>query len=254
MQSWISKLNELEKTGQPLIIATLVQSSGATPREAGAKMIILQSGEFFGTIGGGEFEKKVLDDAKMIFENETAITKSYDLFTEKGEGCGGTAVVLFEVINQGPHLYIFGAGHVGLALCRVLHETPFVVHLVDEREEWVFSRSVSDSVIRHREHWKSFIEHLRWNKDKTYIAIMTPHHKFDQHVLELVINQPTRYVGLMGSKNKWQSIRDQLIEKGIQKSDLNRVHCPIGIPVGGKSPPEIAISISAELLKIYYEK
>ena len=254
MQTWISKLNELEKKGQPLIIATLVQSSGSTPRKPGAKMIISQSGEFFGTIGGGELEKKVLDDSKLIFESETTQTRSYDLFTEKGEGCGGTAIVLFETINQGPHLYIFGAGHVGLALCRVLNETPFIVHLIDEREEWVFSKTVSDAVIRHREHWKNFLETLRWNKDKTYIAIMTPHHKFDQHVLELVIDKPTKYVGLMGSQNKWQSIRGQLIEKGVKEIDLNRVCCPIGLPVGGKSPPEIAISISAELLKVHYGK
>ncbi len=254
MWSWASKLVELEKRGLPLIVTTLVKASGATPREVGAKMIVLSTGEFFGTIGGGELEKKVLDDAKMVFVEGNSTTKSYDLFTEKGEGCGGTAEILFECMNSGPHLYIFGAGHVGLALCKALAETPFILHLVDEREEWVHSKTVDGSVIRHQKHWKKFLEELSWDARKTYIAIMTPHHKFDQHIAEYVVDKPAKYIGLMGSVNKWQSIKSQLLDKGIKASDLERVHCPIGLPIGGKSPPEIAISISAELLKVFYER
>ena len=252
MWNWIPKLHELEKTAQPYVITTLVKTSGATPRDVGAKMIVLSGGEFFGTIGGGELEKLVLDDAKKLVTSGCSKTISYDLFTEKGEGCGGTVDVLFEVMNTGPHLYIFGAGHVGHALCHVLRDTPFTLHLIDEREEWVHSKAVSPSVLRHQMSWQEFTQTIPWDTKKTYIAIMTPHHKFDQHIVERVVPQKTRYVGLMGSVNKWTSIKQQLLEKGIKQSDLDRVHCPIGLPIGGKSPPEIAISIASELLKDFY--
>ena len=154
-----------------------------------------------------------------------------------------------EPINTGPELYLFGAGHVGQALCQVLDGTVFSIHLIDDREEWVFSDKISSQVIRHPCDWKDF----QWNPETTFVAIMTHRHDLDQEILEKALKHEIRYVGMIGSASKWEKLKERLTQRGVSTHVLSKVKCPIGLNIGGKSPKEIAISIASELLQIYHE-
>lgn len=254
MWNWTKKANELNEKGASFIIATIVENTGSTPREIGAKMIISSNGSFWGTIGGGAVEKSVIEESKKIFNDETSRTIEYALTQDEDLLCGGKLKVCFELLGSDPRLYIFGAGHVGQSLCNVMEESPFKVHLIDDRDEWIFSEKLPSSTIKHKDTYLNFIEKISFNAQKTYLAIMTPGHSMDQEVLEKLIKHDFKYLGLMGSRNKWNEIQTNLKEIGFSNEDISKVYCPIGTPIGGKSPREISISIASEIIKIYNGK
>lgn len=154
-----------------------------------------------------------------------------------------------EVLNNDPTLYLFGAGHVGQALCRVLEGTPFRVHLIDERDEWINAPAIPAGTIRHHSHYSEFIQTATWCDKRTYVTILTFHGAVDQQVLTEVLPHPARYIGMIGSRNKWEKVRKNLEESGL---DLTRVRCPIGHDNGGDSPQEIAIAVASQLLATYH--
>ena len=127
--------------------------------------------------------------------------------------------------------------------------TPFRIHLVDEREEWINATAIPGGVIRHQCHWSEFIPSAVWCDKRSFVTIATFYGAVDQQVLEEVLPRPARFVGMVGSKGKWSGIRKHLEEKRL---DLSRVRCPVGHDNGGNSPQEIAISIASQLLATYY--
>ena len=254
MWNWIVKLAELRQEGRPVAVVTVTGCTGSTPREVGAKMLVLQGGEISGTIGGGHLEELAIKDAVKCLEAGAAKTIRYPLGAKTGQCCGGIVDLLIEVVNTGPALYLFGAGHVGQAVCRSLVGTPFTVHVIDEREEWVKSPQIPSEVIRHHCEWADFVLDARWDQEKAYVAIMTHRHDTDQAIVEDVIRRPAKYIGLIGSEAKWERFKQRLGARGIEDTALARVKCPIGIDTGGKAPQEVAISLAAELLRTHYER
>ncbi|GAB7025323.1 XdhC family protein [Geotalea toluenoxydans] len=250
MWDWIGKLDELRRSNQLAVLVTVTKSSGSTPRKGGAKMIVLPDGTFYGTVGGGTPEYYALEDARKCFDSMQGGNSSVPL-KARGEfpACGGTMEYHMELINDNPVLYVFGAGHIGQSLAHVLEGTPFRVHLIDERDEWINSPTLPGSVIRHQCHYSDFIAKANWCDKRSFVTIMTYSGTMDQQVLEEVLPHPTRYAGMVGSKSKWAGIKKNLEAKGL---DLSAVRCPIGHDNGGNSPREIAISIASQLLATYY--
>jgi xanthine dehydrogenase accessory factor len=141
---------------------------------------------------------------------------------------------------------------VAQAISRVFSDTPFSIHVIDERPEWISADRFPQGVIRHSEPWASFVAGAAWDETWTYAAILTHEAALDQKILKEVLTKPTHYVGMIGSRSKWEKVKGDLIMQGIPAKDLERVRCPLGLPtVKGKSPQEIAISLAAELLAIY---
>ncbi|MCL5965127.1 MAG: hypothetical protein M1369_05005 [Deinococcus sp.] len=138
---WTAKLRELVERGEELVIATLLEVRGHAPREAGAKMLVTP-GECFGTIGGGNVEKTALERARNLLRQGSAKPETFTLRLNPKEGewgvqcCGGEVLLLLEpVLMRGQQVAIFGIGHVGLALAKVLSDLPFELLLVDSRPE-----------------------------------------------------------------------------------------------------------------------
>lgn len=249
MWDWASKLSELRTGDRPVAVVTVVSAAGSTPAGVGAKMLVAQGGEIFGTIGGGHLEQLATADALACLASGESKTFRYPLGAKAGQCCGGVVETLVEALGTGPQLYLFGAGHVGQALCRVLAGTPFSVHAIDGRAEWLGADGLPGAVRRHAEAWDEFVDAARWDESKTYVAIMTHRHDLDQEIVAKAIERPARYIGLIGSKTKWNRFRDRLLARGVPEEKLARVKCPIGLDIGGKSPQEVAVSIAAELLK-----
>jgi len=250
MWDWIGKLNELRLLNQPAVLVTVTKSSGSTPRKHGAKMIVMPDGTFFGTVGGGTPEFLALEDARRCLDEAQNATSSIPL-RQRGDipACGGVMELYMELINNEPNLYLFGAGHIGQSLCRILDGTPFRIHLIDEREEWVNAQEIPGSVIRHQCRWSDFIQNASWDDKRTFVTVVTYNGEVDQQVLEEVLPHPTRFIGMIGSKGKWAGVQKNLEGKGF---DLLKVKCPVGHNNGGNSPQEIAISIASQLLATHY--
>ena len=83
---------------------------------------------------------------------------------------------------------------------------------------------------------------------RDYVVIMTPGHQSDFEVLSQVLTTPATYVGCIGSRHKVAATRERLAGLGFSQADMDRVHSPIGLPIGGETPEEIAISIAAEMI------
>ncbi|GEL72592.1 xanthine dehydrogenase accessory protein XdhC [Myxococcus virescens] len=253
MWDWIRQLAEWSRDDVPFTVATVTVCQGSTPAKPGAKLLVRADGTFHGTVGGGHLEQLVLADARACLEKGEPRAHRYPLGSKLGQCCGGVVDVFMEPVNHGPRLYLFGAGHVGQALCRTLDGTPFQVHLVDERPEWVHGERIPASVIRHEEPWDVFASRAVWDARRTYIAVMTHRHDLDQDIIAFALEKPARYVGLIGSNTKWARFRQRLEARGATAAQLARVRCPIGLEIGGKSPQEVAVSIAAGLLQLHHQ-
>lgn len=219
-------------------------------------MVMRSDGTTQGSIGGGAFEAVALSDARALLEDPEPrpVCKRYT-FTEHGAdalgmACGGTAEVLLEVVHAGERLVVFGAGHVGLALARAAASVGFRAALVDDRPDACEAAKSAGfgEVFQCDASWSRGVPAL---DSTTYVAVVTRCHRTDRLVLGHVLRQAPRYVGLIGSRRKREVIFRELREQeGMPSQALESVRCPIGIPLGGDSPEEIAVSIVAELLQV----
>ena len=250
MWDWLDRLRALRERGVPAALVTVVRCTGSTPSGPGAKMVVLADGTLYGTIGGGHLEQLVTADAIGCLASGHDRVFRYPLGAAAGQCCGGVVETFVEAFNVEPKLYLFGAGHVGQAVCRVLSGTPFVVHAVDEREEW--ATALPPGVHRHVVPWETFVADAAWSAEGTYVTIMTHRHDTDEAILADVLPRPTKYLGLIGSKTKWARFRERLEGRGVSREALDRVHCPIGLDTGGKSPAEVAVSVAAQLLAVHH--
>ncbi len=247
-------LDEL-RAGRSSVLATVVRTTGSTPRTVGAKMLVLADGTTVGTIGGGAFEALVGQDALDLLASPeaSARVKRYT-FTEKGDdalgmACGGTAEVLLDPNGRGERLVIFGAGHVGLALARLGSTVGFLPEIVDDRVE--ACRAASDAGVGRVHHCDAeYTAGVPALDPSCWVAVVTRCHRTDHLALRRVIHTAVRYVGLIGSRRKKAVIFEQLSrEDDATEAELERIRCPIGLPLGGDTPEEIAVSIVAELLQ-----
>jgi xanthine dehydrogenase accessory factor len=243
------------RSGRRAVLATVVRASGSTPRGVGAKMAIRADGTTVGTIGGGAFEGLVAQDAAdLLAQPDPAPRVKRYVFTDRGEdalgmACGGTAEVLLEPAGTALRLVVFGAGHVGQALARLAGSVGFRAQLVDDRPQACeAARAAGLEVHRCDPQWRQGVPPL---DASCYVAVVTRCHRTDRLALLRAVGAPVPYLGLIGSRRKKAVIFDQMRdEDGIGAEALERVRCPIGLPLGGETPEEIAVSIVAELLQV----
>jgi len=247
LPTWVEALARLNAEGRPAALLTVLRVEGSTPREAGAKLLVTRDGWAWGSIGGGPLEHAAIQDAQAALEAGACCTRRYGLCGE-GESCGGSAEVLIEVLNAGPHVLLFGAGHVGSALCRVLEGTGHTVHLVDERPEWLNQPGLPLGVINHPEGWEAFLRVAPWHP-RTRVVVATHSGDLDRAILRAVLPRAPGFVGLLGSRAKAARMRAALAEDGLSADLIQRLHCPLGLDLGPrKAPQEVAISIAAQLV------
>lgn len=250
--NWIDRLGELQSHGQCFALCTICNTQGSTPREIGAKMIVFANATIEGTLGGGRLESEVTRNALECLSMQRSQKFCYPLGAKLGQCCGGTVEVLIECPHPPHNLYIFGAGHVGQAVCETMKDTGFKLHLVDERKEYLFSPRIADSVERHAQGWELFVDQADWNGQSTFAVVMTHRHDLDESIVEEILRRPAKYIGLIGSKTKWDRFRRRYQARNICDEDIARVKCPAGIAGLGRSPKAVAISIAAEILSIIH--
>jgi xanthine dehydrogenase accessory factor len=252
MQDLYEAIIQARKDGIPAALATVTAVEGSSPGKEHFKMLVKEDGSIIGTVGGGAVESEVIEKAKEIIKKERAEGFDFNL-SEKGPNatgmlCSGKVTVFIEPIIS-HFAYVFGGGHVGLALVKILNLLEYNVIVIDDREEFSNKERFPDAQETLAGEYMQITEKLELKKP-AYIIITTRGHKFDQEVLEWAIKQDAKYIGMIGSKSKVATTFSRLKEKGITEEQLSQVHSPIGLKIGAITAEEIAVAIAAEMIEI----
>ncbi|GAA1804690.1 xanthine dehydrogenase accessory protein XdhC [Agromyces neolithicus] len=262
---WVDAVQRLRAARMPFVIVTLAMVRGHAPRNGGAKMVV-GTDSLFGTVGGGNLEATAVDRARAMLASGAAepdlltLTLSDRAVTDYGvQCCGGEVTMLLEPVRVVPSVAIFGIGHVGLELARVLSRQQLELHIVDSRAEMLAGERLAvlgDAVATvHVHHLPVPEASLADLPDGAHVLVMTHDHGEDLAIVEAALNTPgLGSIGLIGSRSKWARFRAQLTEAGHDEADLARVTTPIGIDgIASKDPAAIAVSVAARILQLVEE-
>ncbi|MBZ5641571.1 MAG: XdhC/CoxI family protein [Acidobacteriia bacterium] len=243
---------KLRREGKRGAMATIVHTNGSIPSFESSRMLVREDGSISGTIGGGCVEAEVWAAAKEVMQAEAPRKMTFNLNNEanydNGLICGGTLEIFVEPILPQPVLYIFGGGHVSMALANAAHTAGFAIGVIDDRESFANSQRFPMA----HEIYTSFEDAFAKIKPtaSTYMVIVTRGHKDDMRVLGWAVGTSPRYIGMIGSKRKVISVYRALEKEGVSPGKFAAVHAPVGLNIGALTPEEIAISIAAELIAI----
>jgi xanthine dehydrogenase accessory factor len=244
---------QLRREGRRGALATIVNVRGSIPSFRTAKMLVRDDGSIVGTIGGGCVEADVWQAAREIMESEKPRTLTFDLNQDPrydtGLVCGGTLEVFIEPVLPPALLYIFGAGHVAVNLCKTAANAGFDPIVVDDRTSYATKERFPAAREVHAAEFDEALTQLDPN-ETSYIVIVTRGHRDDMRILRWAVQTQARYIGMIGSKRKVIGIFRTLQDEGMQAHLFERVRAPIGLDIGAVTPEEIAIAITAELIAI----
>jgi xanthine dehydrogenase accessory factor len=162
---------------------------------------------------------------------------------------GGSVELFVEPILADPILYIFGGGHVSAQIIPLASRVGFKVEVIDDRPEFADPAKFPDAAKVHHYPFEGVLGKIAVD-EFSYLVIVTRGHIHDKTVLEQCLRSRAKYIGMIGSRRKKAMIYERLLEEGFTKSDLDRIHAPIGLDIGAETPEEIAVSIVAELIQV----
>ena len=242
----------MRRSGRRGALATIVHTNGSIPSYESSRMLVREDGTIAGTIGGGCVEADVWAAAREVMEREAPRKMVFNLNHEasydNGLICGGTLEVFVEPILPQPIAYLFGGGHVSMAVAKAASTAGFGIVVIDDREQFANRDRfpMADQVIASFEEAFARIQ----PNASSYLIIVTRGHKQDMRVLSWALRTDARYIGMIGSKRKVLSTYKALEAEGFQPEEFERVFAPMGVDIGALSPEEIAVSITAELVAV----
>ena len=259
---WLRAAQQLRHDGEPGVLVTVIEVRGHAPREAGAKMVVSRE-RSWGSVGGGNLEATAIARARELISSGAAEPEIREMQlnpharTEHGrQCCGGVVRLLLEPLTVPPVVALFGIGHVGYELARILSRLPVRLLLVDSRAEQLDRVRLGDVIdgsadvsTHHTLLGEQVLEQLPRG---AYVVIMTHDHAEDFALCDAVLRlpQPVGGIGLIGSAVKWTRFQAQLAAAGHGPDAIARITCPIGRPgITGKDPAVIAIAVAAALLE-----
>ena len=252
MKSIYQALAELESKNESAALCTVVRSQGSTPRNSTSKMLVYEDGGFIGTVGGGELENRVFEEAMEALKDGKARLIEYNMADpERGDVgvCGGTVEVFVEPILPAPTLVIIGGGHVGKAVAHLAKWLGFRVAVSDDRPEFCTPEANPDADDFYECKMERLPEKLKIT-NRTYLVLTTRGVVVDAPGLPPLLKSDAAYIGVIGSRRRWKMTVDKLKEMGVSDEQITRVHSPIGLELQAETPEEIAVSIMAEILML----
>ena len=230
----------------------VVEARGSTPRAAGTRMWV-GAAEARGTIGGGNLEYAALEIAReMLASGEAERRRRFVLGDSLGQCCGGNTTLSFRRVDTVGadtdefEVVLFGAGHVGKEVARILERVPCRLTWVDQRPEQ-FPAGTTARVVVDDEPALAVDEAA----PGAFYLVMTHSHALDFDIVERALQRKdARFVGMIGSETKAAKLRARLGRRGIDASGLVS---PIGLFKAGKHPAEVAVSAVAQILQLREE-
>ena len=245
-------LAEVEKNHQSAALCTVVKSIGSTPRHVGSKMLVYPDGKFIGTVGGGDLEHRVLDEAWIAMTDGESRLLTYRM-SDPSRGdvgvCGGTVEVFVEPVLPPAMIVVIGAGHVGKAVVHLAKWLGFRVAVSDDRPEFCTPEAVPGADAYYPVDMGELPKHLTINR-RTYIVITSRGANVDVVGLPGLLESNPAYIGVIGSRRRWLTTVKGLKEKGVPEEKIASVHSPMGLELNAETPEEIAVSIMAEVLML----
>jgi xanthine dehydrogenase accessory factor len=248
----LKELIAAQESGEAVILATVVKARGSVPRHAGTKMLVYESGRINGTIGGGEMEARVIAEAKEALQDGQTRVVPYTLVDPKSGDpgvCGGEMEIYLEPYLPLPTVLVIGCGHVGRAVADLAHWLGYRVVVTDDREELVTADHIPHADVYLPGSIQNALAKHKVTRN-TFITVVTRNVMVDRELLPHLIKTPAPFIGIMGSKRRWQTTRKMLLEDGVSEADLARFHSPLGLELNAESPAEIAVSIIAEIIML----
>jgi xanthine dehydrogenase accessory factor len=248
------------------VLVSVEATQGSAPREAGAWMAVFAE-DVVGTIGGGHLEFQAIAQARERLRGAPGeAVHRYSLGPSLGQCCGGVVNLRFERVDASDipvlqarlaprlaPLALFGGGHVGKALVKVLAALPFRLSWIDSRDE-IFPAEAPENVeCEHSDPVHAAVAQLT---PASRVLVMSFSHAEDLDIVAACLRRQRErgdlpYIGLIGSKTKWAVFRHRLEERGFTDGDFAHVTCPIGLPgITGKEPEVIAVSVAAQILQV----
>jgi xanthine dehydrogenase accessory factor len=249
------------------VLVRVESTQGSAPREAGTWMAVWAD-RLTATIGGGQLEFQATKEARELLAGTRAPfdgIQRYPLGPSLGQCCGGVMFLSYqhvsatdapalqrELVAQLKPVALFGGGHVGAALARLLAALPFAVRWIDSRDG-VFPDELPAQI--DTEHSEPVQDAVAALAPGSRVLIMSFSHAEDLDIVIACLKRLRErndlpYIGLIGSKTKWATFSHRLEARGFTADELARITCPIGVPgIGGKEPEVIAVAVAAQLLQ-----
>jgi xanthine dehydrogenase accessory factor len=261
----VSAVGRLRSAREPGVLVTLAEVRGHAPRAAGAKLVVSAT-QSWGSIGGGNVEAVAIERARAMLSDPGATTELITVaLSDKApyqhgvQCCGGEVTVLFEQLPVVPAVAIFGVGHVGLELARILARHEIDLHLIDTRPEQLTEERlavIADAVAQVHVHRVPVLPEIVLGElpPGCHVLIMTHDHAEDVALCDAVLRGGEfGSIGLIGSAGKWARFRHRLSTEGNHdSSSLARIRTPIGlVDITGKEPATIAVSVAADMLRTF---
>jgi xanthine dehydrogenase accessory factor len=233
----IAALRDAIVAERPIARATLIAEGDG----AGASLVVPESGAATGTLGD-----PTLDGAAVTIAR--ARLASGDAGTEHVVAADGeTREVFFAVFPPRPSLIIIGAGHIAIPLAQIAHVLGYHVTIVDARETFATRERFPEADALLVEWPDEALQHLPLT-GATAVAVLTHDAKFDEPALKLAVSAPVGYIGAIGSRGTRRERDERLRVQGVTDEQLARIHGPIGLDIGARTPEEIALAIMAEIV------
>jgi xanthine dehydrogenase accessory factor len=247
------EITKLRKQGRKAALATIINVQGSVPSYETSKLLIRDDGSIVGTVGGGCVEADVWSAAQDVMREEKARRMHFNLNQnpeyDQGLVCGGSLDVFIEPILAMPRLYLFGGGHVSLAISKIASVAGFESVIVDDRPAFANKERFPEAMETHAGPWEETFPRLSLN-DFSYIVIATRGHKGDLACLRWALTTPARFVGMIGSRRKLIEFCKVLEGEGVNSGQFERIHSPVGLDIGAITPQEIAVSVLAEMIAV----
>ena len=247
------ELVRLRKLGQKCALATIVEVNGSIPSYESAKILVREDGSLAGTIGGGCVEAEVWNVARDVIATEKPrrlrFNLGQDAAYDNGLICGGQLEVFVEPVVPEPKAIIFGGGHISKSLSKVAQIAGFGTMIVDNREMFANRERFPEAGEIFAEEYEEVFPKLTVNSS-SYVIIVTRGHRDDMRVLRWAIEQPARYIAMIGSRRKVIGVVKELEKEGLDRGLFEKVSAPMGLDIGAITPEEIAVSVVAEMIAV----
>jgi xanthine dehydrogenase accessory factor len=224
---------ELVRVGTPAALATVVEGEAQ-----GARMLLDRTGARRGSLGDAALDGAVRDRALALFAEGTSEVLE-----------AGPSRVFIEVRLPPPRLVIVGAVHIAVTLGRLAREMGFRVVVCDARDRFATPErfpDVDELVLG----WPNEVLPRLGLDEFSYVVVITHDAKLDNPALAAALRSPAPYVGALGSKRTHARRVRALREAGIGDEDIARIHAPIGLEIGARTPEEIALATMAEIVAV----
>ncbi len=247
--------------GRAAVVVEVAAHRGSVPREAGTRMLVA-AGEVQGTIGGGHLEQQAIERARALLRGDALAPEQHlPLGPALGQCCGGAVTLRYTPLADarpaawaGPEprftLQLYGAGHVGRAIVKLLEGIACRVQWIDERES-EFPRAPSAPHVERLCVEPVEAEVAQAPPGASYL-VLTHSHALDMAITEAILKRGDfGFLGLIGSQTKRARFVHRFEARGIAPEVIERMTCPIGLPgIAGKEPEVIAVSVVAQLLAL----